>query len=73
MAGEIKVDVVQKGSDYFLAVKEGKKQAEVPIPGCKSMEEAEGVKQGLLAEIDKAKVAQATKDEQTGNKLDKAA
>lgn len=73
MAGEIKVDVVQKGNDYFLAVQNGKKQAEVPIPGCKSMEEANGVKQELLAEIDKEKAKQATKDEQTGNKLDQVA
>ena len=70
MAGEIKVDVVQKGNDYFLAVQDGKKQAEVPIPGCKSMEEAREVERGLLAEIQKNQVAQGTKDEQTGNKLD---
>lgn len=73
MAGEIKVDVLQKGSDYFLKVQDGKKQAEVPIPGCKSMEEARGVQAELLKEIKKNEVAQGTKDEQTGNKLDAAA
>ncbi len=73
MAGEIKVDVVQKGSDYFLKVQDGKKQAEVPIPGCKSMEEAKEVEAGLLEEIRKNQVAQGTPNEQTGNKLDAAA
>lgn len=73
MAGQIKVDVVQKGSDYFLAVQDGKKQAEVPIPGCKSIEEAKEVQAGLLAEIEKNTVAQGTPDENTGKKLDAAA
>lgn len=73
MAGEIKVDVVQKGNDYFLKVQDGKKQAEVPIPGCKSMEEAKEVERGLLEEIKKNQVAQGTPDENTGKKLDAAA
>lgn len=70
MAGEIKVDVVQKGNDYFLAVQDGKKQAEVPIPGCKSMAEAKEVQAGLLEEIRKNEVAQGTPDEKTGKKMD---
>lgn len=70
MAGEIKVDVVQKGNDYFLAVQDGKKQAEVPIPGCKSMEEAKTVQAGLLEEIEKNQIAQGTPDEKTGKKMD---
>lgn len=73
MAGEIKVNVVQKGNEYFLAVQDGKKQAEVPIPGCKSMEEAKEVERGLLEEIKKNQVAQGTPDENTGKKLDAAA
>lgn len=73
MAGEIKVDVVQKDNEYFLAVQNGKKQAEVPIPGCKSMEEAKEVERQLLEEIKKNEVAQGTPDEKTGNNLDKVA
>lgn len=71
MAAGINVDVVKKGDAYSLKVKEGKQEAEIPLEGCKSAEEAEMVKQGLLAEIDKAQVAQASKNEQTGNKIDK--
>lgn len=70
---DISVDVVKKGDAYSLSIKEGKKQAEIPLEGCKSIEEAEIIKQGLLAEIDKAQVAQASKNEQTGNKIDKVA
>lgn len=67
----VNVDVVKNGDVYSLSVKEGNKQAEIPLEGCKSAEEAEMIKQGLLAEIDKAQIANATKNEQTGNKLDK--
>lgn len=73
MAGQIKVDVVQKGNEYFLAVQDGTKQAKVPIPGCKSMEEAKEVQAGLLKEIEANTVAQGTPDENTGKKLDATA
>ena len=72
MAG-IKVDVVKNGDAYSLSVKEGKKQAEIPLEGCKSAEEAEIFKQGLLAEIDKAQVAKGIPNDKTGNKIDKVA
>jgi hypothetical protein len=70
---DINVDVVKKGDAYSLNVKEGKKQAEIPLEGCKSAEEAETIRQGLLAEIDKAQVAKATPDGNTGSKMDKVA
>jgi hypothetical protein len=67
----VNVEVVKNGDTFALNVTEGKKNAQIPLDGCKSAEEAEMIKQGLLAEIDKAQIAQGTPDENTGNKMDK--
>lgn len=69
----VDVNVVKNGDTYALKVQEGKKEAVIPLEGCKSAEEAEMIKQGLLAEIDKSMVAQGTTDDNTGKKMDKAA
>jgi len=73
---DISVNVVKNGNDYFLAVKEGKKEAKIPLEDCKSAEEAEMSKQGFLVElakIDKAQVAKGIPNDKIGNKIDKVA
>lgn len=67
----VDVNVVKNGDTYSLNVKEGQKEAQIPLEGCKSAEEAEMIRQGLLAEIDKAMIAKGTPDDQTGKKMDK--
>lgn len=73
MAEPVNVVVNKAGDQYSLKVQQGNKQAEIPLEGCKSQEEAEIVKQALLTEINKAEVAKGTKEAGVGNKMDKAA
>lgn len=73
MSEPVNVAVNKSGEQYSLKVQQGNKQAEIPLEGCKSKEEAEMVKQALLEEINKAEVAKATKGAEVGNKMDKVA
>lgn len=69
----VDVSVVQNGNQYGLQVKKGEQQVQIPLKDCKSPEEAETIRQALLAEVNKAEVQQGTKAEGVGGKIDKAA
>jgi len=82
---EVKVNVGQANGQYFLDVKKGKQQAQIPIPDCKSKEDAEIVKSALLKQIEAVEqqqkesaakginLTQGTPPEGAAQKLDAAA
>lgn len=64
------VSVGQTNGQYYLQVKEGAKQAQIPIPECKNEQEANMIKEALVKRINE----QATvKPEGVGEKMDKVA
>lgn len=66
------VTVAKVNGQYALHVKKGEQQADIPIPECKSDEEANAIKDALIQQI--ANVEQkATTSQGVGEKLDKVA
>lgn len=67
------VTVGQVNGQYSLHVKKGTQEADIPIPECKTAEEANLLKEVLVKQIAAAEQQQAVKPEGVGEKLDKAA